>query len=122
MLQLSYSSGNQVARSLKSAFFQAAIEVWNAVQDVDDVTTVAGTQILSLACACEGDDDLAKSVRNGGYAMSMRLGLFNPPGDSIADGAEPAKSFRWRAHVAWGEYNWLRQVIIFSSTGRRKFD
>ena len=107
---------------MKSAFFQAAIDLWNTVQDLDDVTTVAGTQILSLACACEGDDDLAKSVRNGGYEMSMRLGLFNPPGDSIVDGAESAKSCRWRAHVAWGEYNWLRQVKNFSDIRRSKFD
>ena len=65
---------------------------------------------MSLACACEGEDTTAKDLSDGGYGMGKRLGLFSSPdqGHVAAIGGYSALSRRWRAHVAWGIYNWLR--------------
>ena len=117
--QLSCSSRSQIARSFKPECFRAANELWTEVREVDDATTAVAAQLLSLACACEGEDALAQDLSDAGYEMCKRLGLFSPPAAQSAQGASlapvvvgdhSALSRRWRAHIAWGIYNWLRQV------------
>lgn len=114
--QLSCSSRSQIARSFKSECFRAANELWTEVRDVDDVKTAVAAQLLSLACACEGEDALAQHLSDAGYKMCKRLGLLSPPAAQsassipVAVGDHSALSRRWRAHIAWGIYNWLRQV------------
>jgi len=108
--QLSCSSRSHVARSFKSECFRAANELWTEVRDVDGVTTAVAAQLLSLACACEGEDALAQDLSDAGYEMCKRLGLFSAPAAQSAVGGHSALSRRWRAHIAWGIYNWLRQV------------
>lgn len=114
--QLSSSSRSQIARSFKSECFRAANELWTEVRDVDDATTAVAAQLLSLACACEGEDALAQDLSNAGYEMCKRLGLLSPSAAQSASstpvtvGDHSALSRRWRAHIAWGIYNWLRQV------------
>lgn len=83
------------------------------MRDVDDATTAVAAQLLSLACACEGEDALAHDLSDAGYEMCKRLGLFSAPAAQsapVAVGGHSARSRRWRAHIAWGVYNWLRQV------------
>ena len=117
--QLSCSSRSQIAHSFKSECFRAANELWTEVRDVDDATTAVAAQLLSLACACEGEDALAQHLSDAGYEMCKRLGLFSPLAARSAQSASlapdavgdhSALSRRWRAHIAWGVYNWLRQV------------
>lgn len=111
-VQLSCSSRSQVARSWKSQCFRAANNLWSEVRDMDDATTAVAAQLLSLACACEGEDALAQDLSDAGYEMCKRLGLFSAPAAQSASlvGGHSARSRRWRAHIAWGVYNWLRQV------------
>lgn len=87
-----------------------AIDLWEELRDVDDLTTTAAAQLLSLACACEGEDAIAQDLKVTGYGMAQRLGLFNTSAvnDPMASGEFSAPLQRWRAHVAWGVYNWLR--------------
>lgn len=92
---------------MKPGFYQASQDLWLEVRDVDDVRTVAASQIFSLACACEGNDGLAQDLKKDGYEMGVRLGLVVPP---KAASPEPFDVQRWKAHVAWGVYNWLREV------------
>jgi hypothetical protein len=114
--QLSCSSRSHVARSFKSKCFSAANDLWKEARDVDDATTAVAAQLLSLACACEGEDALAQDLSDAGYEMCKRLGLFSAPAAESASlrpvpaGGHSARSRRWRAHIAWGVYNWLRQV------------
>jgi hypothetical protein len=107
---------------MKSKFFRVATDLWREVQYIDDTTTIAATQILSLACACEGDDTLAQELSSAGYEMSKRLGLFGAQDNHVTVESESVESRRWRAHVAWGEYNWLRQVAIIPNVRGRPFD
>ena len=83
-------------------------DIWLDVRDVDDTRTVAATQLFSLACACEGNDGLAQELKMEGYDMGIRLGLFEVYRESPTASPEARNLQRWKAHVAWGVYNWLR--------------
>jgi hypothetical protein len=107
---------------MKSRFFRAVTGLWREIQNIDDTTTVAAAHVLSLACACEGDDALAQELSNAGYEMSKRLSLFGAQDGHVAAGFESNEMRRWRAHVAWGEYNWLRQVSTIPDQRCRLFD
>jgi hypothetical protein len=107
---------------MKSRFFRAVTDLWRDFQNVDDSSTVAAAHILSLACACEGDDALAQELSNAGYEMSKRLSLFDAQDGHVAAGSESVEMRRWRAHVAWGEYNWLRHVSTIPHVRCRLFD
>jgi hypothetical protein len=107
---------------MKSRFFCAVTSLWKEVQDIDDTTTVAAAHILSLACACEGDDALAQELSNAGYEMSKRLSVFDVQDSHVAAGSESIEMRRWRSHFAWGEYNWLRQVSMIRNVRCRLFD
>ena len=88
-----------------------ANDLWIEARDVDDATTAVAAQLLSLACACEGEDAIAQDLSDAGYEMCKRLGLFSAPeAPVVAAGGHSALSRRWRAHIAWGVYSWLRQV------------
>lgn len=62
-------------------------ELWGEVRDVDDATSAVAAQLLSLACACEGEDALAQDLRDAGYEMCKRLGLFGAPAAQSAPAA-----------------------------------
>ncbi|KAM0713464.1 hypothetical protein Q7P37_010426 [Cladosporium fusiforme] len=104
---ISCSSTDELALSLKSEFFRAANALWQDVRSVDDVSTVAGSQIFCLACSCEGYDVLAEDLKHAGYEMAIRLGLLGCPSMQQAASHESEKQHRSRCHTAWGVYNWL---------------
>ena len=120
LAQMSCSSRSQVSRHYKSECFRAANDLWREVRDVDDATTAIAAQLLGLAYACDGEDALAQDLSVASYEMCKRLGLLRAPdaqtsqsasSTPAAAGGHSALSRRWRAHIAWGVFNCLRQVF-----------
>lgn len=82
--------------------------------DIDDATTVAACQLFSLACACEGEDVYAQKLKADGYEMGKRLGFYEPSSNRSIGIHDPSDLYRWKAHIAWGVYNWMRSVNEFT--------
>lgn len=94
----------------KQRFYQETRQCWEKLKNVDDVTTVVASQMFSLACACEGEDVYAQELKIDGYEMGKRLGIFESRRDRTVGLTDPPDVYRWKAHAAWGVYNWLRSV------------
>lgn len=77
------------------------------------MTSVAACQLFSLACACECDDAYAQELKTDGYEMGKRLGFADPSSNGPITTPDQLDAHRWKAHIAWGEYNWLRSVRDF---------
>lgn len=80
------------------------------MSDADSTSTVAGCMLLSLALACDGLDTLSGVFRNRGHSMAKRLRLFDvvkSPKEVEQEEKLSSNERVWRAHVAWGAYNWL---------------
>lgn len=105
---MSCSSIDHVAASFKPAFFREAFRIWYEVCGDDNILTVAASQLLSLACACEGDDVSAQSLNDAGYQMGERLGLLGGTRGPERTSQGSLAHLRSRAQVAWGLFNWLR--------------
>lgn len=108
MEQLSCTSREQDASTLKTEFYKEAYRQCYEIFDMGGVDVVAACQILSLARACEGDDAQSSTFTTMGVDASERLGLFDAPVNQGSEHHHSPDQQRSRAYAAWGLYSYLR--------------
>lgn len=71
-----------------------------------------------MACVCNGDENLGRSVVTEVYNMAHRLDLFgtgdDTPADTHGNDDSEIQRIRARAHAAWGVFNFITYVPLMA--------
>ena len=78
------------------------------------LTTVAATQLMSIAALCEGKDSQGLFYMKKGIALGKSMGLFGVPGSGSAQQWHDYREtwIRAASQTAWGVFNWVTYAML----------
>ncbi|KAM0267911.1 hypothetical protein ACHAPA_005509 [Fusarium lateritium] len=111
----SYAHYEPMVASLSKKFLDEALLIYNRERDVDRLTTVAATSIMSMTFTTLGRDKACSCIQYESACMAMRLGLYAGPGDSSRSPMDLGneKVRRAASATAWGSFNF--QMVMSMS-------
>jgi hypothetical protein len=114
MPQLAYTALNSEAAAWSVAFFNEAMALLDQESSQNTITAMAALQLLSMAAATYGKDELGVRLLREGVGTGKRLGLFRTKGQpeiNITETYRGDDSWKKAAtYTTWGVFNWVSYV------------
>jgi len=103
-----YAYYEPAAYSLAHSFLHEASQLYDAVKDVDCLTTLASISLMCMAWTTFGNDKIGMKLLAESASMAQRLHLYNVPADTSSSPLDlQASNIKIAASAtAWGSFNY----------------
>ncbi|KAF5711420.1 conidial development fluffy [Fusarium globosum] len=103
----SYAHYEPMAATLPTKFLDEALQIFDSEKDIDRLTTVAATSLMSMTWTTLGKDKAGRRLQEHSARMAQRMGLYGES-DSVSYHQLDLSDERVEAAVcatAWGSFN-----------------